>query len=126
MPTKKKKPSFKVGQILYVSVSSWLLRKEEPKLYEYEVTRFNKSSVYARPKGDNTRFERRFDIRTMTAKDMLGDHYYAYIDPETYWKAIRNAEERKNLRIQIKNNTDGLNLEQLKQVDEFIQSIMKM
>lgn len=126
MPPKKKKPSFEVGQTLYVSISSWLVRSEEPKLYEYVVTRFNKTSVYARPKEHPTHSERRFEIRTMTAKDGFGDYYYAYIDPEVYWKSIRDAEERKNLRNQIKNNAHTLNLEQLRQVDEFIQSIIKM
>lgn len=122
----KPKPTFEIGQTLYVSISGWYGRDTEPKLHEFEVTRFNNTSVYAKDKRFPDHHERRFTIRTMTATNGIGDHYVAYTDPEVYWNGIRRAKESKELRTQLKSTIHTLELHEMQQVDKFIKTLKKM
>lgn len=93
MTKKTKSPKPEVGQTLYVTISGWISRGEQ--VFEYIVTKVNTVSFYAHRKDNN--IERRFDLKTFTAKDSIGDTFYAYFDKETPERLFSLAKERKEL-----------------------------
>lgn len=112
-------PSIEVDQILYVSISGWI--RSEPKLHEFKITRFNKSSIYAKQEG--SKIERRFNRRTLVAHNGLGDRFQAYFDPQEYWGKIDRSKQVKELRLELTSQIDKLKLEKLQAVKEFITSL---
>jgi hypothetical protein len=121
----KTKPTFEVGQTLHVSTSGgyWRMKKEEPKLEEYEVTRFNGSSVYLKSKEYPEQREKRFERKSLTHRDMFGEIYKAHIDPQVYWDGIARVEEKASLREYIEPKIQKLTLEQLRALKEYIDNL---
>lgn len=104
-----------VGQKVYVTMSGFV--KIKPNLEEYTVTAVNTVSFYAIRNGVNS--EIRFNKRKMEAKGAVY-HYKAYLEPETYWKKVKEAEESEELRGAIGESIKYLDLPMLRKIKEYI------
>lgn len=121
---KQKKEMVEVteGQIVYVWNGPDFLNHGNTKreLREYVVTKFNKSSIYAKWMDSKSDLETRFDRKTMSAKTGFGGSYYLYTNPDAFYEAWdrreRVAELRQTTLEHVKNATE----EQLNQINEIL------
>lgn len=107
-----------VGQTVYVNAQA-MFTQTKPNLAEYVVTKVNTVSFYGHEKGSD--FERRFDKRTWQHHS-FGELYQAYATEEEYWKKIELAKERKELYQAINKSLPKLNINQLREINNMIQS----
>lgn len=108
-----------IGQKIYVNEQNHFLRVSEGNLIECEITKINKSVFYAKEK--NKDYEYRFNRKTFTGKGVhVGSKLTAYLTVDQFNKEMDYQKERDELLVKIKKRLDELNLETLKDVNNFI------
>lgn len=112
----KRKPE--VGQTLYVTVSGWCDRGD--RIFEYIVTKVNTVSFYAHRKDNN--IERRFNLKTFTCSNSIGDTFFAYFDKETPERLFALSKEKQELKEYVSRNIHKLTRIELKTIKELIDS----
>jgi hypothetical protein len=107
-----------VGQTVFVETSDYY--GVNPSLQAYLVSKVNGSSFYATRK--DSKFEERFDKKTMSAKSGLGYSKKAYLSEQEYRNMINRKEEALEIRNVITNTLPKLTLEQLQEIYKLMKS----
>ncbi|WP_442637684.1 beta barrel domain-containing protein [Rossellomorea marisflavi] len=123
---KKKKEMVEVteGQTVYVWNGPTFLNQGKTKreLREYVVTKFNKSSIYAKEVDSEYDRETRFDRKTMSAKTGFGGAYYLYTNPDVFYEAWDRRERVAKLRETTLEKVKKATEEQLNQINELLKN----
>lgn len=120
--TKKQVVEVTEGQIVYVWQGPSFLNHGNTKreLREYVVTKFNKSSIYAKWVDSKSDLEERFDRKTMTSKGMFGGVSHLYINPDPFYNAWDNRVRVAELRANTLEKVKGATEEQLNRINEIL------
>jgi len=110
-----------VGQTVYVTTRG-MFTKTKPNLEEYEVIKVNGSSFYAHKKGHPSKYPSRFDRKTMIHDSGMGYIDKAYLSADEYWNLIEIAKQKKELKDEIRNRLDDLDLKSLQEITTLIRT----
>ena len=106
-----------VGQKIYVSQRDMFSTRYE-NLNEYEVTKINTNSIYAKEMGSER--EIRFTKSSLEHTNGCGVRYQAYLSPDTYWNKIEEEKEINKMKKRIKEIVLTLDYEELKEMESIV------